>query len=67
MKWRQFIKDYLIFSKKERIALIAVLIIMSVIIFLPMFFTINNQPIDIKENDILENAIDSIATASINK
>jgi competence protein ComEA len=66
MKWRQFVKDYLVFSKKERSAVIGVMIIMSIIILLPRFFSIQNKPISIQENDLLKNAIDSSQFNAIN-
>ena len=66
MKWQQFMKDYLVFSKKERIALFGVFIIISVIIFFPLLFSLNNKPVSINENDILKNAIDSVSTTSMN-
>jgi competence protein ComEA len=59
MKWGQFVKDYLVFSQKERSALIGIIVIMSIVLLLPTLFSIQNKPISIEENDILRNAIDS--------
>ncbi|MBA2329575.1 MAG: helix-hairpin-helix domain-containing protein [Flavisolibacter sp.] len=66
MNWRQFIRDYLIFTKKERAGLFSILLIIAIIIFLPLLFTINSKPVTLKENDILKNVIDSFQSVAIN-
>ncbi|MGI8597898.1 MAG: ComEA family DNA-binding protein [Chitinophagaceae bacterium] len=66
MNWRQIIRDYLIFTKKERAGLFSILLIIAIIIFLPLLFTINNKPVTLKENDILKNVIDSFQSVAIN-
>jgi competence ComEA-like helix-hairpin-helix protein len=66
MNWRQIIRDYLIFTKKERAGLFSILLIIAIIIFLPLLFTINSKPVTLKENDILKNVIDSFQSVAIN-
>lgn len=43
MKWKEFVADYLNFSRKDRIAVIAVLSIVLAIFFLPVAFSKNNS------------------------
>ena len=39
MKWKEFITDYLSFTRKERIAILVILFLMFVVLFLPKFFS----------------------------
>jgi competence protein ComEA len=66
MKWRQFVKDYLVFSKKERTALIGVIIIVLTIVLLPLIFSLNSKPVSIEENDLFKNVIDSSQLNAVN-
>ena len=44
MKAKQFVKDYLTFTRKERIGLLAIVFIILIVLILPKF--VNNQPAD---------------------
>jgi competence ComEA-like helix-hairpin-helix protein len=47
--WEQFAKDYLSFTKKERIGIICILIILTLIYFLPSFFPATPSSLSISE------------------
>ena len=42
MKWKEIVTDYLTFTRKERIGIITVLLITTIVIFLPAFFSEQN-------------------------
>lgn len=39
MKWKEIVADYLTFTRKERIGIVSVLLLLSIAIFLPSFFS----------------------------
>ena len=44
MKWQEFVKDYLTFTRKERIGIIVILVLILVIIFLPQVVLKRTSP-----------------------
>lgn len=56
---RQFVRQYLTFSKKERIGALAIIAALSAIIFYPLLLKNPNAPV-IKENKILLAAINTL-------
>jgi competence protein ComEA len=61
MNWRQFVEDYLLFSKKDRTGVLLIVILVGIIIVVPILFS-RNEPLSIKETDILSSAIDTLNT-----
>jgi competence protein ComEA len=61
MNWRQFVEDYLLFSKKDRTGVLLVVALVGMIIVVPMIFS-RNEPLSIKETNILSSAIDTLNT-----
>lgn len=59
MNWQQFVKDYLSFSKRDRIGIVAILAMILVIYLLPIFFAKENT-LSIKEDTTLSAVIDSL-------
>jgi competence protein ComEA len=60
MFWKDFIKDYLTFSKRDRIGVIALLVLIGVIYALPHFFKPKSDPNFIKELPLLVKGTDSL-------
>ena len=68
MNWKELIKGWLTFSKKDRIGGFVVIAMMMLFIYLlPKLLSNNNDTIAIVPNNILENAIDSLNTVSNKK
>lgn len=59
MAWKTFIKHYLIFSKKERIATLAVIFILIVIYLLPRLFS-KTAALALREDSLLLKAADTL-------
>ena len=59
MKWRRFVTDYLSFSKKDRIGLLAVIGFIIIICLLPLLWPKKNT-ISVNENQMLLMAVDTI-------
>jgi competence protein ComEA len=59
MKWRQFVEDYLTFSKKDRIGLLCVVVIFALIVLIPLLFN-RPHPLSIKESNQLSAKIDTL-------
>jgi competence protein ComEA len=59
MKWRQFVEDYLTFSKKDRIGLLCIITIVSLTAVIPVIFN-NHEPLSIKETNLLSVTIDTL-------
>jgi competence ComEA-like helix-hairpin-helix protein len=62
MNRRQLVQDYLHFSKKERIGALAIIAVLAIIIFYPIFFN-DRKTVIVKENKILLAAIDTLNAA----
>src|SRR5947209_4669076 len=61
MKKRQFIADYLTFSRRDRIAVLVLVFLILIILFLPRWFGYNNTNSDLKVDSTLLLAIDSVS------
>ena len=61
MNWRQFVEDYLLFSKKDRTGVLLIVALVGMIIVVPIIFS-RNEPLSIKETNILSSAIDTLNT-----
>ena len=59
MNWKQFISDYLRFSKKDRIGVICLLVLIIIIWLLPRLFA-RHANIDVKEDKVLIAAVDTL-------
>jgi competence protein ComEA len=57
---KTFIKNYLSFSKKDRIGVIALLALTAIIYFLPYLFGKNAEPFPVKERSPLVKAMDTL-------
>lgn len=57
MKWQEFIKDYLTFTRKERIALLLILFIILIVIFLPKILTSPQKSYSLDSDSSWANAI----------
>ncbi len=60
MPFNQFVKDYLTFSKKDRIGIISLLSLVLIIYLLPKIASKKNATPFIKEDTLLQQAIDTI-------
>jgi len=66
MRWRQIVKDYLTFSRKDRIGIICLLGLILLLYFLPPFFAKkDNQPF-IQQEAIIEKAMDTLQQRAAN-
>lgn len=61
MKWRQFVEDYLLFSKKDRTGVLLIVVLVGLIIVVPIVFS-RNEPLSVQETHILSSAIDTLNT-----
>jgi competence ComEA-like helix-hairpin-helix protein len=59
MKWRQFISDYLRFSKKDRIGILCLLALIIIIGLLPRLFA-KDEKVIVKEDNVLLAAVDTL-------
>lgn len=59
MKWRQFISDYLRFSKKDRVGVLCLLILIIIIWLLPRLFA-KDENVFVKEDKVLLAAVDTL-------
>jgi competence ComEA-like helix-hairpin-helix protein len=59
MKWRQFISDYLRFSKKDRVGVLCLLALIVIIWLLPRLFA-KDETVIVKEDKILLAAVDTL-------
>jgi DNA uptake protein ComE-like DNA-binding protein len=60
MSWKQFVKDYLVFTRKDRIAGIVVLTLIAGIYAIPKLLSSPVQTASIIPNDVLKNALDTV-------
>jgi competence ComEA-like helix-hairpin-helix protein len=59
MKWRQFISDYLRFSKKDRVGVLCLLTLIVIIWLLPRLFA-KSENLFVKEDKVLLAAVDTL-------
>ncbi len=64
MSWNQLTKDWLRFSKKDRVGAMVVIGLMLFIYLLPKLSAKNNETLAIVPNNILKNAIDTLQSKS---
>jgi competence ComEA-like helix-hairpin-helix protein len=62
MFFKKFIKDYLIFNRRDRIGIIAVLTLGVITYLLPRLFIKKNEPFPLKQSQVLIKAIDTLNT-----
>jgi competence protein ComEA len=60
MSIQKFIKDYLSFGKKDRAGMIALVVLILAIYFLPLVFSPEPEPFPIRKGSLLASAIDSL-------
>lgn len=65
MAWKTFIKDYLTFSKKDRLAVLAVLFILIVMYSLPRLFSKGPATLTLKEDSLLLRTMDTLENKSV--
>jgi competence protein ComEA len=61
MLFKKFLKDYLSFSKRDRLGLLSLLALSTFIYFLPRYFAKPKEPFPLKERAVLIKAIDTLA------
>ena len=59
MKWKQFISDYLRFSKKDRIGVLCLLALIIIIWLLPRLFA-KDENVIVREDKVLLAAVDTL-------
>lgn len=62
MQIKEAIRGYLTFGKRDRIGVIAVVILIGIIYSLPYLFARKNEPFPAKQTSVLVKAIDTLAT-----
>jgi competence protein ComEA len=67
MFWKEFLKNYLVFGKRDRIGLISVFAIIALNFVLPRFFARQNDPFPLKERAVLVKAIDTLEANQRNR
>lgn len=67
MAWKTFIKDYLTFSKKDRLAALAVLFLMVAMYSLPRLFSKDSSALALEEDSLLIKAVDTLESRSSQK
>ncbi len=60
MSIQKFIKDYLSFGRKDRAGMIALLVLILAIYFLPLVFTPKAEPFPIRKGSLMARAMDSL-------
>lgn len=60
--WKTFVKDYLTYSKKDRIAVLAVLFLLIVMYSLPRLFSKSPSTLALKEDSLLLKTVDTLAS-----
>lgn len=66
MQIRKAIKDYLTFGKRDRVGIIAVILLIGIIYALPYLFAKSNEPFPAKRTDVLTKAIDTLNIKQVN-
>lgn len=65
--WKTFVKDYLTFSKKDRLAVLAVLFLLAAMYLLPRLFSKPSSTLALKEDSLLIKAVDTLKGRSAQK
>lgn len=65
-KVKQFLKEYLTFGKKDRIGIIAVLLLIVIIYALPYLFTKKNESFPARQTSVLIKAMDTLTAKDRN-
>lgn len=60
--WKKFVKDYLTFTRKDRVGVFAILFLIMLAFLLPRFFPKKDQQLFEEHKDALVMAIDSVST-----
>lgn len=60
MNWKTFVKDYLTFSKRDRLGVVSLLVLAAAIYLLPQLFGNRNSLSALKEDTALLRAIDTV-------
>ena len=60
MAWKTLFKDYLVFSKKDRLGAIVFVFLMALMLFLPRLFSKTTTSLSLKEDSTLLKAIDTL-------
>jgi competence protein ComEA len=61
-KLKTFFKDYFTFSKKDRVGVISLIVLIGIIYALPYLFAKKNEPFPAKQTSVLMKAMDTLAT-----
>lgn len=67
MQWKEAIKGYFSFGKRDRIGVIAVVLLIGIIYALPYFFARKTEPFPAKETSVLVKAVDTLAARQKDK
>src|SRR3982750_4692221 len=63
MLYKKLIRDYLNFSRQDRIGVMSLLVLILVIYFLPLLFSKDKETFPLEEDPLLSLAIDSLTKA----
>lgn len=58
---KKFVKEYLSFTRKDRIGILSLVILILLIYFLPLFFSKSGHPVPLRKVTVLAKAVDSLA------
>lgn len=64
MNWKDFVKDYLRFTKRDRIGILCILGLVGIVFLLPRLFAKDKKELALIEDSVLANAIDTLETKS---
>lgn len=64
--WKTFVKDYLTYSKKDRLAVLVVLFLLMAMYFLPRLFSKSPSDLALKEDSLLVKAVDTLSKVGHN-
>jgi len=67
MFWKKFVSSYLSFGKRDRLGIVAVVVLVMVIVFLPEYFAKKTQSLALKPSHVLVKAIDTLASHKANQ
>lgn len=60
--WKTFVKDYLTYSKKDRLAVLVVLLLLIAMYFLPRLFSKSPSALALQEDSLLLKTVDTLAS-----